>query len=684
MTAVEPRQARSAKEQDLTTDSDAETLEHALEAVLGTAGTEITCSLVRVDALTEEVWEYGASIRLFSGEHDVQDVAVFAGGRSASRMVRWLFEYGDDELVTGERLKDGLAEALNHVAGRIKTHLILLHGVAPALDTPERLELGASRLYASVHPTSTAYRVTSDAWAGEVVFMMSAKHPQILGALEQTRALLGRFGPEPSAASWACRLLEEVRAPMRALSESPALRMTLAWCIENLAVLVDGLSGVRGNNVFYCVLRELESLHRTVGLFIAPPETKAFTVGVDDEQHVLLREFCGETRRGLQRTAEALAGASGQASCARLFRQMHALQGSAAFLHLEQVQTLARATGAVIGSQRWPGATMAEEQLDAVRHTVLLVEARIEALEVALEEGGAVEWNPEAEAHTRMLEHVVECGGPIAIRSGRSVAPVRLRGRRLKLEESHLRRLEAVRDELGEWAELVKTAGDPRALSGPADVLGRAHRELVSICQSVSRVPFGSVLSRLARHCREASASHAKLVRVETSGESIHAPEHLVSAMLGPLVHLVDNAIAHGIEDAGEREKQGKKVLALIEIGVERVRCGLEITVSDDGRGISPRAIQRRADAMGVGFVRAGDRLEPDSELQTRGAGMDVVLREVSAAGGTVEMESVLGEGTRIRIALPEPGDESSDASEQGPDPEDCTEFEVSGELNFL
>ncbi|MBV1862064.1 MAG: hypothetical protein KUG77_26825, partial [Nannocystaceae bacterium] len=624
----------------------------AVEGVLGMSGRCVSCVPVRVDALPEGTWENGASIQLSCGVDDVRDFAVFGSGPGATAMVRWLFGDFAELPVTGGPLCDGLAETLNRVVGRIKRLGATERCSEPVIDTPERLEGADARAYADVHPAATVYRVISDAWVGEVVFMASPKRQRAVAALEQATALLSRSGLEPGTIIRACRLLEVVRGPLLALSELPSISITLCWCVETLAELVNGCGGPRDRTILCRVLGELDDLQGAMVRLTAPPETTAFVIPLEEERRALLQDFCCETIRGIERTADIWFSGIDDTPASPL-GLMHRVQVTADFFDLQQLQHLSRSTGRLIGSVRQRGAQLTDQQVKAVRHSVLLIETWVEALLAGLAGDGTVAWSPELEAHTRMLDHVLECGGDIVIHVPEVVVPAAdaTVGGARQLDEGRLSRLEVLRTELREWAELARLEGGSRSLAEPRDFFDRAHQELASICQSVRRASMGPVLARLAGHCREASARHGKLVRVDTTGASLDVPEHLMTAMVVPLAHLIENSIEHGVECRAERRRRGKTVLALVQLRAERIEGSLVLEVADDGRGIATEALRRHGDSSHPGVYRLHARPQALIPKGARGwPGTDVVVREVEAAGGVVEVESVQGEGTRVRI----------------------------------
>lgn len=675
----------------------AEVLQESLRATVESRGASIAFEPVSLDDVPGDTWDNGVSIRLYSGLDEVQDFAVFGCAKGASGMVRWLFGYGADELISGARLKDGLGETLNQVVGRIKNGLHASGGFVPRLDTPEILERTASEMYGRVHAEFAAFAVTSDAWSGRVIFMSSPRRQHAIAALEQATSLLLRFGVDRDAMARACRLLEEVRAPMLALAELPAMGITLSWCIEHLAVLVNGVEGYREKALFHRVVRELDSLQTALARLTAPAEATAFKIPVEADLRVLLGDFCDEVGRSIEDAEEALS-ANGDDLAHRLFRTMHAVRGNAAFFGLEQVQRVARGTQNLLGSVRDSGGRLSDQQLEAVRHSLYLIEDWVDSLAEALDGGDSVDWSVDLEAHGRMLEHFLECGGRIAIpRPGGSAAGVNGDlSEHLRLDEAQVRRLEAIRADVKRWVDLAVNDGDGSNLEEQREFLQRTHSQLSVICQSVRRVPLSNLLGNLARHAREGAQRHGKLVRVDVSGDNLAAPEHLVAALSGPLVHLVNNAIEHGVEGSVQRQAAGKKVLASLEIRAAHGEGVFTFEVVDDGGGIPRREVLDAAREAGLveGDGSTADALDlvfhprvstwGDEPVLDKGMGLDVVKREVDALNGQVEVTSTPGAGTRVRLTLPECAEVLEDDVEAVEEEAPIEELESDGELNFL
>ena len=216
-------------------------------------------------------------------------------------------------------------------------------------------------------------------------------------------------------------------------------------------------------------------------------------------------------------------------------------------------------------------------------------------------------------------------------------------------------------------AELV---GVNRALR---DDVAHVHRLTTAVRFEIGRarlVPVGNVFTRFVRQGKEAARAAGKQVRIETLGETVELDTSVIEQIVDPLLHLVQNAVGHGIESADERRALGKPPMGAVTLSAAHQGGAVLLEVADDGRGIDPDLVRRRAVARG--FVPAdmaaslSDReaLEliflPGFSTATsvttasgRGVGMDVVRTNVRRLNGEIDVTSTIGEGTRFTLRLP-------------------------------
>src|SRR6185503_550321 len=138
--------------------------------------------------------------------------------------------------------------------------------------------------------------------------------------------------------------------------------------------------------------------------------------------------------------------------------------------------------------------------------------------------------------------------------------------------------------------------------------LGLVHRLTGEVRAGLGRarlVPLGSLYTRFVRQGQEAARANGKSVRIETSGESVELDASIIEQVVDPLLHLVQNAVVHGMEAPDERRARGKPVAGTVTLSASHRGAFVVIEVADDGRGIDVDRLRRRAVAQG--FASADD-----------------------------------------------------------------------------
>jgi two-component system chemotaxis sensor kinase CheA len=181
-------------------------------------------------------------------------------------------------------------------------------------------------------------------------------------------------------------------------------------------------------------------------------------------------------------------------------------------------------------------------------------------------------------------------------------------------------------------------------------------------------VPLGPTLQRAVRAGRAAARAAGKEVSFEVSGSEIRLDKLLVESMADPLIHLVRNAVDHGIETVEERTQTGKPPRGSVRIEVAGEGSQSRLRVTDDGRGVDPTLVSVTAQRMGI--CTSNDQLDIErslrlifrpgfttltevSEISGRGVGLDAVETAVEQVGGELRVSSKLGLGTTFEICLP-------------------------------
>lgn len=203
-----------------------------------------------------------------------------------------------------------------------------------------------------------------------------------------------------------------------------------------------------------------------------------------------------------------------------------------------------------------------------------------------------------------------------------------------------------------------------------ASHLNRITRSLQDVAMSVRMVPIGTTFRKLPRLVRDAAHKAGKTVALVMEGESTEVDKTVAEKIADPLLHMIRNAVDHGIEPQADRENAGKAPTGTVRLFARHEGGEVRIDVSDDGGGIDRHKVLERAldrglvDAERAQDMRDGEvfalLFEPGfstaanvTELSGRGVGMDVVKRNVESMRGRVEVVSKMGAGTTCTLRIP-------------------------------
>jgi two-component system chemotaxis sensor kinase CheA len=213
---------------------------------------------------------------------------------------------------------------------------------------------------------------------------------------------------------------------------------------------------------------------------------------------------------------------------------------------------------------------------------------------------------------------------------------------------------------------LQKAAAHPDLANGMAD-LERNTRDLQEAVLSIRMLPIAFVFNRFPRMLRDLAAKLGKQVELKTSGEKTELDKGVIEKISDPMTHLVRNAVDHGIEAPEARLAAGKPAQGTLTLRAFHQGGNIVIEVADDGRGLDRDKLIAKAKERGLKADEAmGDQeawqliFEPGfstaetiTDVSGRGVGMDVVKKNITALGGSVELDSAKGRGTRVTVRLP-------------------------------
>ncbi len=234
--------------------------------------------------------------------------------------------------------------------------------------------------------------------------------------------------------------------------------------------------------------------------------------------------------------------------------------------------------------------------------------------------------------------------------------------------------LSIVRTSMARLVERLRAERIERDLAADVHRLQRTFERHLGAMQQgileVRMVPLGQVFDKLARVVRQISREADKLVNLVITGAETEVDKLIVEELSDPLMHMMRNAIDHGIETRGEREAVGKPALGTIALNAFQKGNHVVIEIEDDGRGIDTSrlleaSVRRgvisaddarsisRAEILNLIFIPGVSTKSEVSETSGRGVGMDVVKTNIGKLGGVIDVQSEQGIGTKMTVTLP-------------------------------
>ena len=460
----------------------------------------------------------------------------------------------------------------------------------------------------------------------------------------------------------------------------------------------------------------------------SPQEVEASAPLPPDTDLDLLREFIVESLDHIAAAEAALLELEGDPEASEplnvVFRAFHTIKGTSGFLALEHIQRLAHLAENLLdrareGEIRLRGgyADLALESCDTLKALLGELEGAEPGAALALPEGyaallerlgdpeghgvgeeGAEEEVPrvgdilvaegkvEREAvevaacdqgGSRIGETLVKFGAASAQDVAQALRTQRrLRGAAEGTVRVSTERLDALINMVGELViSHSMIAQDPEVLGGRNPRLaknvthaGKIVRELQDITMALRMVPLRTTFQKMARLVRDLARKSGKQVQLLTEGEETEIDRNMVEALNDPLVHMMRNAVDHGIESGEERRAAGKPEVGTVWLRAYHSAGNVVIEIEDDGRGLDRERIV--AKAVERGLVEAGRELSDEeafalifepgfstakevTDISGRGVGMDVVRKSIEGLRGRVEVASRPGRGSTFTIRLP-------------------------------
>ncbi|MFZ6018347.1 MAG: chemotaxis protein CheW [Chloroflexota bacterium] len=221
--------------------------------------------------------------------------------------------------------------------------------------------------------------------------------------------------------------------------------------------------------------------------------------------------------------------------------------------------------------------------------------------------------------------------------------------------------------------KLEAQAGNDPLVENLAETVAHISRITDQLQEEVMRIrmlPIGNLLHKFPRMVRDMSQKAGKLVDVVIHGEDTELDRSMIEEINDPLIHLVRNAIDHGIEPPEERRAAGKPERGTVTLNAWHEQGRIILTVSDDGRGIDPAVLRKKVvqkglmtaeeaaaltdeQAVDLIFLPGFSTAEKVTDISGRGVGMDIVQTNIQRVNGTIHIETAVGRGTTFQIVLP-------------------------------
>ena len=358
-----------------------------------------------------------------------------------------------------------------------------------------------------------------------------------------------------------------------------------------------------------------------------------------------------------------------------MFRRAHSMKGMAATMQFTPVNSLTHAIEDLLGRLRSGELTFSRQVTD-------LLLAGSDTLEQAVDliaKGSEPPFYDELAARIRnynpdlMPELPVNAQESITTESGNFIFRISDNSSTIKVRTALLDRLVTLSGELltvKHQLENEAKVTDSSRLSEPLRALSRLLKQLQNEVLHARMLPFAVISERFPRMVRDLAGKSGKEILFRIQGEDIELDRGVLELIAEPLLHLLRNAVDHGLETPSERVATGKSPEGSLRLSINRLSDHLTIVLEDDGRGMDPARIRAKALSQGIiddlqaktitdsetlmlvctaGF----STLTTVTEISGRGVGMDVVKTAIQSIGGILQINSTLGSGTSISLRIP-------------------------------
>jgi two-component system chemotaxis sensor kinase CheA len=405
----------------------------------------------------------------------------------------------------------------------------------------------------------------------------------------------------------------------------------------------------------------------------------------DFDRDAVLASFLVESEEGLDTMEQALVQMESNPSDPELlpsiFRVAHSLKGNATSLGLSELAGFAHVVEDLLDvfreQQALPSADLISLLLKAVDELRAMVSAAKAGSQPLTAKQQKIRKEIAQEVEKRSKRILASSG--TRGESGPAARMDTLPGAKARTLRADVDKLDHMLDLTGEIViaqgrlrQMIENLGTEhgRALLEMHREAERLYMDLQSEVMSIRMVPIGPLFRQFVRSVRDLARSHGKMARLEVVGGDVEVDTTVLEQLKDPLLHLLRNAVDHGLEKPADRESQGKNPCGVIRLSAAHSGGNIIVKLQDDGAGFDRARILDKAKRVGLlsgnntnelrdqdlydlVFQAGFSTAESVTDLSGRGVGLDVVRRNIDILRGTTEISSIAGKGSTITIRLP-------------------------------
>ena len=388
----------------------------------------------------------------------------------------------------------------------------------------------------------------------------------------------------------------------------------------------------------------------------------------------LIADFVAECREMLEALGGEIVAWEAQpddrARLDSIFRFVHTVKGNCGFFEFPRLEALSHAAedalADVRAGRRHPDAALVS--------AVLAIIDRIAEMVAAIEAGEEMPAGDDSALIAALAPGAEGVAAPVATAVAEGQGRVSAAPRTIRLSVELLDRVMSTVSDMvlarNELARRLRESTSDVPVDGAFERLSSIIAEMRDAITRTRMQRIENLFVGLPRMVRDLSAELGKQVLVDVEGGDVELDREMIEMIRDPLTHIIRNAVDHGIEKPAERLKGGKREIGVLAVSARQSGNQILIDIHDDGRGIDGKKLVEKAIASGVIDKADAAQLSPREQLALifeaglstakevtaisgRGVGMDVVRSNIERIGGIVEVDSKLGEGTRMTLRVP-------------------------------